>query len=61
MAEFKQIVGRGTRLFPEVDKLTFDIIDFVDATRFFNDPRFGGGQELREALDRLGELLYDVG
>ncbi|WP_425584227.1 EcoAI/FtnUII family type I restriction enzme subunit R [Streptosporangium album] len=40
--EFKQIVGRGTRLFPDKDKFSFDIIDFVYATRKFNDPEFDG-------------------
>lgn len=42
MTEFKQIVGRGTRLFPDQDKFSFDIIDFVYATRKFNDPGFDG-------------------
>lgn len=40
--EFKQIIGRGTRLFPEGGKLSFDIVDFVSATRLFNDPLFDG-------------------
>ncbi|MFD8562428.1 EcoAI/FtnUII family type I restriction enzme subunit R [Streptosporangium canum] len=42
MTEFKQIVGRGTRLFADKDKFSFDIIDFVYATRKFNDPDFDG-------------------
>ncbi|GGP18616.1 hypothetical protein LDL08_45305 [Nonomuraea glycinis] len=42
MTEFKQIVGRGTRLFKDKDKFSFDIIDFVYATRKFNDPEFDG-------------------
>lgn len=42
MPEFKQIIGRGTRLFPEEGKFSFDIVDFVEATRLFNDPRFDG-------------------
>lgn len=42
MPEFKQIIGRGTRLFPEDQKFSFDIIDFVEATRLFNDPEFDG-------------------
>lgn len=40
--EFKQIVGRGTRVFEEAGKFAFDIVDFVDATRKFNDPLFDG-------------------
>ena len=35
MIEFKQIIGRGTRLFE--DKYFFTIIDFVDAYHLFND------------------------
>ncbi len=38
--EFKQIVGRGTRLFDE--KEFFTIYDFVDAYRNFNDPEWDG-------------------
>ena len=33
MALFKQMIGRGTRLFPDEDKLSFDIIDYSGATR----------------------------
>ena len=32
MALFKQMIGRGTRLFPDEDKLSFDIIDYSGAT-----------------------------
>jgi type I restriction enzyme R subunit len=42
MPLFKQIIGRGTRLCPEAHKGSFDIIDFVEATRLFNDPAFDG-------------------
>ncbi len=40
--EFKQIIGRGTRVCEDAEKYTFDIIDFVDATQLFNDPAFDG-------------------
>lgn len=40
--EFKQIVGRGTRLVEEKDKLYFTIIDFRNVTRHFADPDFDG-------------------
>lgn len=40
--EFKQIIGRGTRLCPDVHKGSFDIIDFTEATVKFNDPDFDG-------------------
>ncbi len=40
MIEFKQIVGRGTRLFD--GKEFFTIYDFVDAYKHFNDPGWDG-------------------
>ena len=42
MTEFKQIVGRGTRLRPDKHKLYFTIMDFKGATRLFADPKFDG-------------------
>lgn len=42
MAEFKQIIGRGTRLREDYQKLFFTIIDFKGATRLFADPDFDG-------------------
>lgn len=40
--EFKQIVGRGTRLYPEKGKTDFEVIDFVGASEHFSDPDFDG-------------------
>lgn len=42
MTEFKQIVGRGTRICEPYGKLYFTIIDFRDASRLFADPAFDG-------------------
>lgn len=42
MVEFKQIVGRGTRLYPDKGKYSFDIVDFVGASAHFADPGFDG-------------------
>ncbi len=42
MTEFKQIIGRGTRLRPDYDKYYFTIMDFRGATRLFADPEFDG-------------------
>jgi type I restriction enzyme R subunit len=42
MTEFKQIIGRGTRLREDYQKLYFTIMDFKGATRLFNDPDFDG-------------------
>ncbi len=42
MTEFKQIVGRGTRLREDHDKFYFTIMDFRNATDNFADPDFDG-------------------
>jgi type I restriction enzyme R subunit len=45
MTEFKQIIGRGTRLKPEYGKEYFTIMDFRDNCRLFADPEFDGEPE----------------
>ena len=42
MTEFKQIIGRGTRINEDYDKFFFTIIDFKRATALFADPDFDG-------------------
>jgi len=42
MSEFKQIIGRGTRINEEYDKFYFTIMDFKKATELFADPDFDG-------------------
>lgn len=42
MTEFKQIIGRGTRLDPDHGKEFFTIMDFRNVTRLFSDPEFDG-------------------
>ena len=43
MSEFKQIIGRGTRLRDDYGKLWFNIVDYTgSATRMFADPSFDG-------------------
>ena len=42
MTQFKQILGRGTRLNTDHDKWHFEVLDFRDATRLFSDPDFDG-------------------
>jgi type I restriction enzyme R subunit len=42
MTEFKQIIGRGTRIREDYDKLYFTIMDFRRATALFADPSFDG-------------------
>ena len=58
IVEFKQIIGRGTRLFVDEDKLWFTILDYVGATRLFADPDFDGIPELtvEEVINERGEV-----
>ena len=42
MTEFKQIIGRGTRLKPDYGKEYFTIMDFRNVSRLFADPDFDG-------------------
>jgi type I restriction enzyme, R subunit len=62
MPEFKQIIGRGSRLFPEDGKFSFDIVDFVEATRLFNDPLFDGPpmRLIRDETDAEGNITDSV-
>jgi type I restriction enzyme R subunit len=45
MTEFKQIIGRGTRINEDYGKLFFTIMDFKRATVLFADPDFDGPPE----------------
>ena len=42
MTEFKQIIGRGSRVREQQDKYYFTIMDFRNATRLFQDKDFDG-------------------
>ena len=42
MTEFKQIVGRGTRVHEDTSKFYFTLMDFRGATSHFADPEFDG-------------------
>ena len=54
MIEFKQIIGRGTRLFDGKDYFT--IYDFVKAYEHFNDPEWDGPPEAPEPCKRCGNI-----
>lgn len=56
MTEFKQIIGRGTRVAEEHGKLWFTIIDYTGATGLFADPAFDG-----EPVDSASETLDEAG
>lgn len=42
MTEFKQIIGRGSRVCEDFGKMFFTIIDFRGVTELFADPKFDG-------------------
>ena len=46
MIEFKQIIGRGTRIHEQMGKLWFTVMDFKKATELFADPDFDGEPEI---------------
>lgn len=52
MIEFKQIIGRGTRLFD--GKEYFTILDFVDAYKHFSDPEWDGNP-IEEVCAKCGQ------
>ncbi|MGH3117568.1 MAG: EcoAI/FtnUII family type I restriction enzme subunit R, partial [Gaiellales bacterium] len=62
LAMFKQMIGRGTRLFPDEDKLSFDIIDYSGATGLFADPEFDGPPERvdQEEIDDAGNVVDEI-
>lgn len=65
MTEFKQIIGRGTRINEDYGKFYFTIMDFKKATELFADPDFDGepveiydfeeGKRLNELRDMKDE------
>ncbi len=60
MTEFKQIIGRGTRVRDDYGKLYFNILDYTgSATRLFADPDFDGEPALitEEEMDETGKTL----
>lgn len=48
MTEFKQIIGRGTRLRENEGKTHFVVMDFRNVTRLFADPEWDGPIEMNE-------------
>jgi len=66
MVEFKQIIGRGTRVRGNYDKYYFNILDYTgSATRLFADPEFDGElalvteQEITEAGETITEIVTE--
>jgi type I restriction enzyme, R subunit len=66
MTEFKQIIGRGTRVRDDYGKLWFNILDYTgSATRLFADPAFDGDpsylaeEEINSAGDPIGRSVKE--
>ena len=60
IVEFKQIIGRGTRVREEFNKLWFTIIDYTGATALFADKDFDGDPERPpriETIDAQGQVI----
>ncbi|MFR3073721.1 EcoAI/FtnUII family type I restriction enzme subunit R [Gemmiger formicilis] len=55
MTEFKQIIGRGTRLREKEGKTHFVVMDFRNVTRLFADPDWDGPIEMDEGFTPGGK------
>ena len=56
MTEFKQIIGRGTRINEEHGKSYFTIIDFRNVTNLFADPDFDGDPVMIKQVSEVDDL-----
>jgi len=56
MTEFKQIIGRGTRINEEYGKSYFTIIDFRNVTNLFADPDFDGDPVMIKQVGEVDDL-----
>ncbi|TAN62518.1 DEAD/DEAH box helicase [bacterium] len=62
MTDFKQIIGRGTRVRDDYGKLYFSIVDYTgSATRLFADPAFDGEPTLisEQVVDEAGQVIKE--
>jgi type I restriction enzyme, R subunit len=59
MTDFKQIIGRGTRVREERGKLSFNILDYTNSTVLFEDRDFDGEPALinQSEIDDRGEII----
>lgn len=59
MTEFKQIIGRGTRLREKDGKTHFVVMDFRNVTRLFADPDWDGPIEINENYQPRKNVSYE--
>ena len=63
MVEFKQIIGRGTRVRDDYGKYYFNILDYTgSATRLFADPDFDGEPAFvtEQEMNETGETITEI-
>ena len=63
MTDFKQMLGRGTRVREDYGKRYFNVLDFTgSATKLFADPDFDGEPALvtEEEIDAAGEVIAET-
>ena len=60
LIEFKQIIGRGTRIYEDAGKFWFTIMDFKRATELFADPDFDGEPVVVFEPDRGDPITSDI-
>lgn len=60
MTEFKQIIGRGTRIREKEGKTHFYIMDFRNITRLFADPEWDGPIEVNEGYGHANVSPFDT-
>ena len=59
MTEFKQIIGRGTRINEDFGKTFFTIMDFRNVTNLFADPDFDGDPVVVKEIGAEDEIAPD--
>jgi type I restriction enzyme R subunit len=59
MTDFKQIIGRGTRVREEKGKISFNIVDYTNSTVLFEDKYFDGEPTLinESEIDDQGNII----
>ncbi|MBP5977465.1 DEAD/DEAH box helicase family protein [Brasilonema sp. CT11] len=62
MTDFKQIIGRGTRVREDSGKLSFNILDYTNSTVLFEDTEFDGEPALikESEMDDQGQILSET-
>ncbi|AFZ27115.1 helicase, type I site-specific restriction-modification system restriction subunit [Cylindrospermum stagnale PCC 7417] len=62
MTDFKQIIGRGTRVRQEQGKMYFNIVDYTNCTVLFQDKDFDGEPNLinESEIDEQGQILVET-